>query len=383
MENKNIVINISIIIVCIVVIYYVFNENKSEKYIDPTQLPIEAVTAMLGTLQSIVDSNGNLNMTTISTTNLTTKNIISSEPVFEIQNGTLANNFKYVATSKDAKVIRIGDGSGLRLNFVGKTATDPSILQIYDNVAQGVVVGGYLSFGGPNGSTVTKPTITSAGTNNMYMYSPGGNIFMYAGTANAGGAWNPANLNVTGAVTATNDVIAQGQVNGGSGNTNVYIGNVYGTSGVNAPKGDLLLCSSATQNVTIGGNGAPGNNLNVTGRLSMSNNIWQTTLDGINRLHFSQSNQSFYGSGNGLHVFRLGANGGGNETNISNSGISVGGDYGGTVTANTMFCSSGSLSVYNNNGWTRSKINAGSLDLNGVVLTSGMISKLISVYGAI
>jgi len=146
MENKNIV-SILIIIICIIVIYYIFSDKRSENYIDPTQLPIEAVTAMLGTLQSIVDSNGTLNMTTISTTNLTTKNLISAEPVFEIQNGTLANSFKYVAASKDAKVIRIGDGSGLRLNFVGKTATDPSILQIYDNVTQGVVVGGNLSVG--------------------------------------------------------------------------------------------------------------------------------------------------------------------------------------------------------------------------------------------
>jgi len=111
---------------------------------------------MLGTLQSIVDTNGTLNMTTISTTNFTTKNLISAEPVFEIQNGTLVNNFKYVASSKDAKVIRIGDGSGLRLNFVGKTPTDPSILQIYDNVVQGVVVGGNLII---NGAIIANSTI--------------------------------------------------------------------------------------------------------------------------------------------------------------------------------------------------------------------------------
>jgi len=69
MENKNLVINISIIIVCIVVIYYVFNDNKPENYIDPTQLPIEAVTAMLGIMQTIIDSNGSLTMKTINVTN--------------------------------------------------------------------------------------------------------------------------------------------------------------------------------------------------------------------------------------------------------------------------------------------------------------------------
>lgn len=173
MENKNLVISILIVVICIVVIYYVFSDNKSEKYIDPTQLPIQAITTMLGTMQSIIDSDGTLNMTTINTTNFTTKKLISAESVFEIQDGTTVNNFKYVAASKDAKVIRIGDGSGLRLNFVGKTPTDPSILQIYDNNDQGVVVGANLmiDYRSPYSWLTTYPNMSSGGITLKGIYS--------------------------------------------------------------------------------------------------------------------------------------------------------------------------------------------------------------------
>jgi len=104
MENKNIV-SILIIVICIVLIYYVFSDKKSEKYIDPSQLPIEAITAMLGTIQSIVDTDGIVNVSKIFTTSdvnvggkLMAKNItIVSPNIFTIVN--TANNTNMVEDS--------------------------------------------------------------------------------------------------------------------------------------------------------------------------------------------------------------------------------------------------------------------------------------------
>ena len=211
MENQTttfLYVLIAIIVVYYITTRYVWYEDEQENF-DPSLVPVSSIVTLAKVAQKLVDGNGTL-----------------TNP----GNLTVAGNLTV---------------SG---NLVGVNST---------------------TFGGANAATVLYPTITNAGTKNMYMYAPGGSIYIYAGTNNAGGAWNPVTVNVTGSLAVTGDVVPQGQSHGGSGTNHVYIGNVYGTSGVNADQGDLLLCSSKTNNVTIGGNGAPDTNLNVTGSINI------------------------------------------------------------------------------------------------------------------
>ena len=67
--------------------------------------------------------------------------------------------------------------------------------------------------------------------------------------------------------------------------------------------------------------------LTVQGHINASVNKWNTSSDGKNRIHFTNNAETVYGSSNGVHVFRSGANGGGPDgmTLNQNSVLNVGG----------------------------------------------------------
>jgi len=64
-------------------------------------------------------------------------------------------------------------------------------------------------------------------------------------------------------------------------------------------------------NITKNGDVTTTGGLTVQGPINASVNKWNTSSDGKNRIHFTNNAETVYGSSNGVHVFRTGANGGG------------------------------------------------------------------------
>jgi len=53
--------------------------------------------------------------------------------------------------------------------------------------------------------------------------------------------------------------------------------------------------------------------MTVAGNISTGVNVWNTSRDGQNRTYYENNGRTFYGSANGLHTFRTGGNGGGQD----------------------------------------------------------------------
>jgi len=86
----------------------------------------------------------------------------------------------------------------------------------------------------------------------------------------------------------------------------------------------------APDKFTLSNNVDVGGNLNVPGSISSGIDKWHTSVDGKNRTFYANNGHSFYGSGNGVHVFRTGANGGGADGLVidSNSNVNIAGSVG-------------------------------------------------------
>jgi hypothetical protein len=137
--------------------------------------------------------------------------------------------------------------------------------------------------------------------------------------------------------------------------------------------GNLQIGSSASApgNLTVTGN------TTVNGTLFMSNDRWQKSNDGKNRLHFGVNTGTHYGSGDGNHYFRTGADGNTPDGMILNSNGNL------TVTGNTTINGSitaGSASnaqtiktwgLVNSNSLT---VGPGSIQFNGPVAAGANLS---------
>ena len=61
--------------------------------------------------------------------------------------------------------------------------------------------------------------------------------------------------------------------------------------------------------------------INVQGVIQSSVGKWNTSADGKNRTHYGNNENSYYGSGNGVHNFRTGANGDGPDGVVIGPGV--------------------------------------------------------------
>ena len=61
--------------------------------------------------------------------------------------------------------------------------------------------------------------------------------------------------------------------------------------------------------------------INVQGVIQSSVGKWNTSSDGKNRTHYGNNENSYYGSGNGVHNFRTGANGDGPDGVVIGPGV--------------------------------------------------------------
>jgi hypothetical protein len=133
----------------------------------------------------------------------------------------------------------------------------------------------------------------------------------------------PGNLTVTGTSTLSSTTIDANQpirLASAKANSNFILQNdtdsyfrlkdnsggqllAMGQAGDMWTKGNGLILDSG-KNLTIAGS------LTTNGSLVMSIDRWHQTTDGVNRFAFLANIGSFYGSGNGMHVFRTGALGG-------------------------------------------------------------------------
>jgi hypothetical protein len=70
----------------------------------------------------------------------------------------------------------------------------------------------------------------------------------------------------------------------------------------------------------LGGNLVTGGNLDIGGVTTKAVNVWHKSKDAKNRVYYENAGTSYYGSGNGNHIFRLGGDGNGSEVIIDNQG---------------------------------------------------------------
>ena len=105
-----------------------------------------------------------------------------------------------------------------------------------------------------------------------------------------------------------------GNINARIGDFNTRIGHVWTAPGIYAESGKNLEIGAGSGNIFIGAaNGGANQNLIVTGNISTGVNVWNTSRDGQNRTYYENNGRTFYGSANGLHTFRTGGNGGGQD----------------------------------------------------------------------
>jgi hypothetical protein len=101
------------------------------------------------------------------------------------------------------------------------------------------------------------------------------------------------NLEIPGRITAPNGIHAGGGIGGST---------IQGTTWMNTVKANTF---DATGDISAGGN------VLINNELIMRTHRWHKSSDGKNRLHFSDNTGTHYGSGDGRHYFRTGANGDG------------------------------------------------------------------------
>jgi len=73
-------------------------------------------------------------------------------------------------------------------------------------------------------------------------------------------------------------------------------------------------------NLKRDGNHYLGGNLDIGGITTRAVNVWHQSKDAKNRVYYENAGTTYYGSGNGKHIFRLGGEGNGGEVIIDQEG---------------------------------------------------------------
>jgi hypothetical protein len=105
-----------------------------------------------------------------------------------------------------------------------------------------------------------------------------------------------------------------GNINASTGANNTRIGGIWTAPGIYAEGDKNLEVGAGSGNIFIGAaNGGANQNLVVTGNITSGVNVWNKSRDGKNRTYYANNGRTYYGSADGVHSFRDGADGGGRD----------------------------------------------------------------------